>query len=48
VHAGFIVNAGDATAAEVIALMEEVHRVVLESSGVDLIPEVRLIGRELH
>lgn len=47
VHAGFIVNAGDATAAEVIALMEDVHRVVLESSGVDLIPEVRLIGREL-
>ena len=45
-HTGFIVNAGDATSADVQALIAEVQRRVLESSGVALEPEVRMWGRE--
>ena len=45
-HTGFVVNAGDATSADVKALIAEVQRRVLESSGVALEPEVRMWGRE--
>ena len=45
-HTGFVVNAGDATSADVQALIDEVRRRVLESSGVALEPEVRMWGRE--
>lgn len=41
-HAGFVVNTGDATAADVLALIAEVQRRVHEVSGVTLEPEVRL------
>lgn len=41
-HAGFVVNTGDATAADVLALIAEVQRRVHEASGVTLEPEVRL------
>lgn len=41
-HAGFVVNTGDATAADVLALIAEVQRRVHEASGVQLEPEVRL------
>lgn len=41
-HAGFVVNTGDATAADVLALIAEVQRRVLEATGVQLEPEVRL------
>lgn len=43
-HAGFVVNTGDATAADVLALIAEVQRRVHEASGVTLEPEVRLWG----
>ncbi len=43
-HAGFIVNRGGATAADVKALMAEVQRRVLEKYGVELQPEVRFLG----
>lgn len=43
-HCGFVVNAGEATAAQVKELMEEVDRIVFEKFGVHLVPEVRLIG----
>ena len=43
-HAGFIVNTGDATATDVIDLMKVVQETVLHSSGVLLEPEVRIIG----
>lgn len=43
-HAGFIVNTGNATAADVLALIEHVQSVVREATGVDLEPEVRIIG----
>ena len=41
-HAGFVVNTGNATAADVLALIAEVQRRVREVSGVTLEPEVRL------
>jgi len=44
-HAGFIINRGHATAAQVYALMRHVQQAVHQSSGVMLEPEVRLIGR---
>ena len=43
-HAGFVVNVGGATAADVLALIEEVRRRVYEVHGVTLTPEVRIIG----
>ena len=43
-HCGFVINRGDATAAEIRALMDEVTRRVRENSGVELVPEVRFVG----
>jgi UDP-N-acetylmuramate dehydrogenase len=43
-HANFIVNAGDATAADIEALIDEVKATVLQRSGVQLEPEVRIVG----
>ena len=43
-HAGFIVNKGGATAADILALMEQVRQRVLDQTGVALEPEVRIVG----
>ena len=43
-HAGFVVNAGGATAEDVLNLIAEVRRRVNEMHGVNLTPEVRIIG----
>jgi UDP-N-acetylmuramate dehydrogenase len=43
VHANFIVNAGGATCADVLALAEEVRRRVESEFGIILDPEVRII-----
>jgi len=45
-HAGFVVNKGGATAADVINLIHEVQKRVKEAHGVELQPEVRLIGEK--
>jgi UDP-N-acetylmuramate dehydrogenase len=45
-HAGFVINAGGATARDVLALIKEVQRRVYEETGVVLQPEVRVIGEE--
>ncbi|MBP2649722.1 MAG: UDP-N-acetylenolpyruvoylglucosamine reductase [Firmicutes bacterium] len=45
-HAGFVINAGNATAADVLALISEIQRRVFEKFGVELHPEVRIIGEE--
>lgn len=45
-HAGFVVNTGNATADDVMGLIEEVKRRVFEAHGVKLYPEVRIIGEE--
>lgn len=43
-HANFIVNRGRATARDVLALMQQVRDKVRETSGVDLEPEVEVVG----
>lgn len=42
-HAGFVINRGGATCADVLALMEQVRRRVLDVTGVTLEPEVRIV-----
>ncbi len=42
-HCGFVVNRGNATAKEVLAVICDVQKKVLESSGVMLEPEVKII-----
>lgn len=44
-HANFIVNTGNATAADVIALIERARDAVREQRGIELVPEVRVVGR---
>ena len=45
-HAGFVVNTGNATAKDVLNLIGEVERRVNETYGIELSPEVRIIGEE--
>jgi len=45
-HAGFIVNVGNATARDVLDLIFHVQSRVLEQSGVLLEPEIRIVGEE--
>lgn len=42
-HAGFVINTGDATCADVLALIEKVQDTVRKEAGVTLEPEVRII-----
>jgi UDP-N-acetylmuramate dehydrogenase len=44
-HANFVINHGDATTAEVVAVMVEGIRRVREAFGVELEPEVQMLGR---
>ena len=44
-HANFIVNTGNATAADVIALIERARDAVREQRGIELVPEVHVVGR---
>ena len=39
-HAGFVINAGGATSADVLTLMSDVSRTVKEKFGVELSPEI--------
>ena len=43
-HCNFLINRGQATAADLEALGEEVRRRVLETSGVQLEWEIKRIG----
>jgi len=43
-HAGFVINVGGATCADIKAVMDHVRGLVLERTGVELEPEVRLVG----
>lgn len=45
-HAGFIVNLGRATAKDVIELINVIQKKIKEKYGVDLVPEVRILGEE--
>ena len=43
-HAGFVVNAGGATCADVLGLIDQVRRTVLRETGVELELEVKTLG----
>ena len=43
-HANFIQADENGTAADVVALMAQIQAQVREHSGVDLVPETRLVG----
>jgi UDP-N-acetylmuramate dehydrogenase len=43
-HANFIVNRGGATASDIEALILAVRERVLQHAGIDLVPEVRIVG----
>ena len=43
-HCGFVVNKGNATAADVCNLIEDVKRIVYEKFQVEMEPEVKMIG----
>ncbi len=43
-HNGFIINTGNATSADILKLIDEVREKVRSGSGVELTPEVRIIG----
>jgi UDP-N-acetylmuramate dehydrogenase len=44
IHANIMVNLGEATSAEVIALVKHAQKAVKESSGHDLEPEINFVG----
>ena len=43
-HAGFVINRGGATCADVLTVMEQVRQRVFDATGVELEPEVKLLG----
>lgn len=45
-HAGFVINYNNATASDVLALMEKIKSTVLEKDGVLLEPEVIFVGEK--
>jgi UDP-N-acetylmuramate dehydrogenase len=45
-HANFIINRGDATAHDVETLIKHIHQTVLDIHGVDLVPEVKIVGEQ--
>lgn len=47
-HAGFIINRGDATATDILQLMHLVQNTVYDQFGVRLEPEVRIIGEGIR
>lgn len=42
-HAGFVVNAGGATCADILALMDQVRQRVFRETGVELEPEIKYL-----
>jgi len=45
-HAGFIVNAGGASAQDVLDLIAYIQKTIFEKNGVKLVPEIRVVGEE--
>jgi UDP-N-acetylmuramate dehydrogenase len=46
VHANYIVNHGNATAADVLGLMARVRDKVYSRTGISLEPEIKVVGRD--
>jgi len=47
IHANFIVNEGGATASDVVGLIRKIQMAVKDTHGIELTPEVRLVGEFL-
>jgi UDP-N-acetylmuramate dehydrogenase len=47
-HANFIINEGTATARDIESLLRHVQETVRRVHGVELVPEVRIVGEEAH
>lgn len=45
-HANFIINCGNASARDVETLIRHIHQTVLDIHGVDLVPEVKIVGEK--
>ncbi len=45
-HANFIVNTGEATAADIVSLIKTVRQLVKDKYNLELHPEIRMIGEE--
>lgn len=45
-HAGFIINKGNATASDVIALIKVIQEKAEQTYGIDLMPEIAIIGED--
>jgi UDP-N-acetylmuramate dehydrogenase len=45
-HANFIINRGDATARDIENLITHVRQTVADHTGIELIHEVKIVGRE--
>ena len=45
-HTGFVVNLGNATASDILALMDQIRSRVMEMTGIMLEPEVRILGED--
>lgn len=43
-HANFIVNTGQATAEDVITLMQQIQSTISSQNGINLVPEVFVVG----
>jgi UDP-N-acetylmuramate dehydrogenase len=43
-HAGFIINDGNATASDVLELVERIQRAIAERNGIELQLEIRVVG----
>ena len=43
-HCGFVINKGDATASDVLQLIEDVKRIVYDKFQVTLEPEIKMLG----
>ncbi len=47
-HTGFIINRGNASAADVVKLIELIQTTIREKFGVDMYPEIKIIGEEMR
>jgi len=45
-HANYILNMGNATARDILSLMELVHFEVKRTSGINLEPEIKIVGKQ--
>ncbi len=45
-HCGFVINRGNATAKEVLELIDTIRKVVYDKFNVEIYPEVKIIGRD--